>query len=434
MKKTILSILALLLVCTMLLVSCTSGTGDNTSSDSYATSSSVDSSNESKDTTSNGSDSVSNSNASLDGPNSNSNASNSNASNGSVSDASQDEPDPDTSSSNGEASTSTPATSGSNSNSNASNGNEVSNGSNGNASNGSNSGSNASQGSNSNSNGTVSNTGNQEHRHQYSKIVVPPTCTEQGYTKYICDTCRDNYVSDYTAKVKHNMLYDWDIAPTQTTRGKQSMKCSYGCGHTETTEYYSYEELSKLISEYTVQYINEYRVAEGKPKLTVSKKITEFTEYRAKQALQGPEHWSHNSADSSLAAEAVKFGKFVDFTDIDVFGNTVTPYWASDGKESYGYYDHGFNGIAVVGDTSLAKSTAKAMVDSCHASSGHWAYVGAANSKYADYLYVGVGTTINGQGRLNRYIVVCDYNPDVKGYLHITMDKNGNLHEEWVKP
>lgn len=40
------------------------------------------------------------------------------------------------------------------------------------------------------------------HIHSYSKTVVEPTCTEQGYTIYIC-SCGDSYTTDITAPSHH---------------------------------------------------------------------------------------------------------------------------------------------------------------------------------------------------------------------------------------
>jgi hypothetical protein len=37
------------------------------------------------------------------------------------------------------------------------------------------------------------------HEHSYYTVVTEPTCTEGGYTTYICDGCSDSYVSDYTS-------------------------------------------------------------------------------------------------------------------------------------------------------------------------------------------------------------------------------------------
>lgn len=39
--------------------------------------------------------------------------------------------------------------------------------------------------------------------HNYEESVVPPTCTQMGYTHYQCRYCEDNYDGDYTDTVPH---------------------------------------------------------------------------------------------------------------------------------------------------------------------------------------------------------------------------------------
>ncbi len=40
------------------------------------------------------------------------------------------------------------------------------------------------------------------HTHVYTAVVTPPTCTEAGYTTYIC-TCGDTYVADEVPALGH---------------------------------------------------------------------------------------------------------------------------------------------------------------------------------------------------------------------------------------
>ena len=70
----------------------------------------------------------------------------------------------------------------------------------------------------------------------------------------------------------------------------------------------------------------------------------------------------------------------------------------------------------------------KKIVDAFRKSSGHWEYVGGANASNLKYVYVGVGVSIG-----NCYVNLYSYNPDEKGYEHITMDENGDMHSEWIK-
>ena len=69
--------------------------------------------------------------------------------------------------------------------------------------------------------------------HSYTTMVTAPTCTEQGYTTYIC-SCSDSYVSDYVVALGHDMG-DWKLAtaPTCIENGSESSTCTR-CDYTET--------------------------------------------------------------------------------------------------------------------------------------------------------------------------------------------------------
>ena len=43
------------------------------------------------------------------------------------------------------------------------------------------------------------------HTHSYTAVVTKPTCTNKGYTTYIC-TCGDSYVSDYADVIGHSFV------------------------------------------------------------------------------------------------------------------------------------------------------------------------------------------------------------------------------------
>ena len=45
----------------------------------------------------------------------------------------------------------------------------------------------------------------QEHEHSYTTTVIPPTCTEQGYTLHTC-ACGDSYRDNYVAALGHNFV------------------------------------------------------------------------------------------------------------------------------------------------------------------------------------------------------------------------------------
>ena len=69
--------------------------------------------------------------------------------------------------------------------------------------------------------------------HDHKAAVTSPTCTRQGFTTYTCH-CGDSYVSDYTNALGHDMR-DWVTATeaTCTEAGQQIRECSR-CDHRET--------------------------------------------------------------------------------------------------------------------------------------------------------------------------------------------------------
>lgn len=62
--------------------------------------------------------------------------------------------------------------------------------------------------------------------HQYSGTVIPPQCTTQGYTLYTC-TCGDSYIDDFTSATGHNWD-EWIVVKeaTEEEEGKKERTCS----------------------------------------------------------------------------------------------------------------------------------------------------------------------------------------------------------------
>ena len=71
--------------------------------------------------------------------------------------------------------------------------------------------------------------------HNYTSVVTPPTCTEQGYTTHTCE-CGDSYVDAYVDALDH----DWNdgeitTPATCTETGVKTYTCTRsGCGQTKT--------------------------------------------------------------------------------------------------------------------------------------------------------------------------------------------------------
>ena len=71
--------------------------------------------------------------------------------------------------------------------------------------------------------------------HSYVGTVTPASCTERGFTTFVCVTCGDTYVSDFTASLGHN--YKAVVtAPTCTELGYTTYTCDR-CGDSYVTNY-----------------------------------------------------------------------------------------------------------------------------------------------------------------------------------------------------
>ncbi|MDE6850779.1 MAG: BspA family leucine-rich repeat surface protein, partial [Clostridia bacterium] len=77
---------------------------------------------------------------------------------------------------------------------------------------------------------------NVEHTHYYigEDTVVPPTCTEQGYTAKVCEGCGETVKSDFVAAKGHSFTnYVSDGNATCTAAGTQTATCD-NCTVTDT--------------------------------------------------------------------------------------------------------------------------------------------------------------------------------------------------------
>ncbi len=85
------------------------------------------------------------------------------------------------------------------------------------------------------------------HKHNYTTTVTNATCTEDGYTTYVCD-CGDTYTADFVEATGH-VWGDWVTvkAATEDATGEAVRTCSV-CGGTEK------KDLPKLIAGHTHSY------------------------------------------------------------------------------------------------------------------------------------------------------------------------------------
>lgn len=65
--------------------------------------------------------------------------------------------------------------------------------------------------------------------HDYKAEITEPSCTEQGFTSYTCSRCSDTYTDNYVAKIDHD--YEWTTTkePTETEDGIKTGVCK-NCG------------------------------------------------------------------------------------------------------------------------------------------------------------------------------------------------------------
>lgn len=67
--------------------------------------------------------------------------------------------------------------------------------------------------------------------------VTAPTCTEQGYTTYHCETCGQDYKDDYVNARGHEMALTETVGVTCLTDGYELWECQRGnCDHSERRE------------------------------------------------------------------------------------------------------------------------------------------------------------------------------------------------------
>ncbi len=71
--------------------------------------------------------------------------------------------------------------------------------------------------------------------HQYSSVVIPPTCAVDGYTVYVCANCGASYTGDHVAALGHRYENTTISEPTCTEAGFITYSCRCGDSYTEET-------------------------------------------------------------------------------------------------------------------------------------------------------------------------------------------------------
>ena len=93
--------------------------------------------------------------------------------------------------------------------------------------------------------------------HSYEATVTPPTCTEDGYTTYVCSVCDDTYVDDYVDALGHS--YEATVTPPTCTEGGYTTYVCNVCDDAYVDDYvdalgHSYGEWYQTLAPNCIEY------------------------------------------------------------------------------------------------------------------------------------------------------------------------------------
>lgn len=136
------------------------------------------------------------------------------------------------------------------------------------------------------------------------------------------------------------------------------------------TEYWATQKDAPAIAKKVIEYINQYRVKEGKWKLTQgSKEMQAFADLRSKQIRY---KFSHDQDDTNAAVKKLKYGEFWQDGWFQAFSNST-------------------EAIHHMMTSGSVEFVAKTIVDELHSSKGHWAYLGNMDHWSGKFYYITVG-------------------------------------------
>lgn len=130
-------------------------------------------------------------------------------------------------------------------------------------------------------------------------------------------------------------------------------------------------EFKRQVSQYAVQYINQYRAAAGVGPCEVLSGMTLVAEYRADQLTR---NYAHDTADKREALAYYAYGRWIDATIVGL--DPEDSYYEADAAEAI---CAGFEG-------KTAEEMGKYIADLCRNSPSHWSYVG-----FSKFSYIGIG-------------------------------------------
>ncbi len=155
------------------------------------------------------------------------------------------------------------------------------------------------------------------------------------------------------------------------------------------------EEYARQVKEYTLQYVNEYREAEGNVSLINSPFVEEFSQGRSTQLVI---KFAHDTTDERAMATKLKYGRYINPTEYGIEGE---PYYSPSGAEAICKM-----GISkYTSPEAMGKKTAKSL----YKSKGHWNYIGGTMDVYKNHIYSGIGATCEGG-----FMYICVTVDDIK--------------------
>lgn len=94
--------------------------------------------------------------------------------------------------------------------------------------------------------------------HQYSDVVTPPTCSEQGYTTHTCDLCGDTYVDNYQRPGHNYGMWIVEVPATCVESGTKAHYHCSGCNQNFDEDYMPIKDLTIQASgEHSYSWVNE---------------------------------------------------------------------------------------------------------------------------------------------------------------------------------
>ncbi len=224
----------------------------------------------------------------------------------------------------------------------------------------------------------------------------PKTKSEDQATK--SDTTAPVPTTTVTEKPKE------ETKPTQTTKQTEPSAAENteenGCITVAETDDPPTEEIiippnpsADTVAQKVAEHINQFRTEQGDVTTTVIPGLTEYCKYRCTQLKT---NFAHDTTDQRVAAEALQYGEYVDWSLYGIEGEEN--YYTANVREAIGKGNWG----------GTADEIAYSIANGFRNSKGHWSYVGSSK-----YTYMAVGVMYDGY---YWYVCVCmdSENTDLK--------------------